>query len=84
MEGLPKKEEEKEGIIEKPTVEDPKQIAFLKKQWKKYENLTAKDIGDNLWIIGLKFLLKGVMVFILILLSPFILMILIFTLLVAA
>jgi hypothetical protein len=83
MEELPKKEEQVEQVGEEPTIEQPKQIAFLKKQWKKYQNLTAKSVEDNLWIIGMKFFLKGIMVLILILMSPFILVILMFTLLAA-
>ena len=73
-------EESLKKVDEEPTVEQPKQITFLKTQWKKYQNLTAKSTEDNLWIIGFKFFLKGIMVLILILLSPFILLILMITL----
>jgi hypothetical protein len=68
---------------DKPTFETPASVAFMKRQYAKFEKLTAKNISDNVWIIGFKWFLKGMMVFILILMSPFILFAIIFSLILA-
>jgi hypothetical protein len=83
MEELPNDKEAVEETIEKVTIEQPKSIAFMKAKWASFQNLTAKDASDNLWLIGFKFFLKGIMVLILILMSPFILFIITVSLLVA-
>lgn len=63
--------------------EEPASITWLKEQYNYFEAITTKDRSDNIWLIALKFLLKGIMILILIILSPFILFIIIFSLLVA-
>jgi hypothetical protein len=68
---------------EKETFETPASVAFMKRQYAKFQGITAKNISDNLWIIGLKWFLKGIMVLILIIMSPFILFVIIFSLLIA-
>lgn len=68
---------------DKTPFETPASVAWMKRQYGKFERLTAKNISDNLWIIGLKWFLKGMMVFILILMSPFILFAIIFSLILA-
>lgn len=83
MEESPNDEEAIEKTIEKPTVEQPKFVAFMKAKWVSFQKFTAKDASDNLWLVGFKLFLKGIMVLILILLSPFILFILIMSFLVA-
>lgn len=83
MEESPNDKETVEKTAEKTTVEVPKSIAFMKAKWASFQNLTAKDTSDNLWLIGFKLFLKGIMVLILILMSPFILFIITVSLLVA-
>lgn len=68
---------------DKSTFETPASVAFMKRQYAKFQKLTSKNISDNVWIIGLKWLLKGIMVLILIVMSPFILFVIIFSLLIA-
>lgn len=63
--------------------EEPKSVTWLKRQYQHIQSLTAKDVSDNIWLIALKLLLKGIMIIILIALSPFVLIILMFTLLAA-
>ena len=63
--------------------EEPSSVTWFKKQYTRFQALTAKEVSDNIWLIGLKLLLKGIMILILIILSPFILLILGFTLLAA-
>lgn len=77
--------EEQENHPQKQTetFETPASLTWMKAQYAKFQALTAKDISDNMWLIGLKFLLKGIMVFILILMSPFILFFIVFSLLIA-
>ena len=59
-------------------------INWLKKQYQHYQKFTQRGIADSVWLIALKYLIKGMMVLILILLSPFILFFLLFSLLIAA
>jgi hypothetical protein len=63
--------------------EGPASVTWMKRQYTKIQGLTTQKISDNLWVIGLKWFLKGVMVLILILMSPFILIILLFSLMIA-
>lgn len=63
--------------------EVPTSVTWLKRQYAKIQGLTTQKISDNLWIIGLKWFLKGIVVLILILMSPFILIILLFSLMIA-
>lgn len=77
--------ENSEEFVEKKSVdfEEPASITWLKVQYNRLQALTTKDVSDNVWLIVLKYVLKGIMILILIILSPFILMILLFTLLAA-
>ena len=68
---------------EKPDFETPALVTWMKEQYRKFQELTAKDVSDNVWLIGLKFLFKGIMVLILIIMSPFILFMIIFSLMIA-
>lgn len=77
------KEEITEKEVEPKTINESKTIALIKANWTKFQNFTTKEASDNLWVIGFKLCLKGIMVLILILLSPLILTILIFSFLVA-
>ena len=61
-----------------------KTVNWLKKQYKYYQKFTQKGISDSVWLIALKYLIKGIMVLILIILSPFILFFILFSLLIAA
>ena len=61
-----------------------KAVNWLKKQYQYYQKFTQKGISDSVWLIALKYLIKGMMVLILIILSPFILFFLLFSLLIAA
>jgi len=72
-----------EKEVEPKSINASKSIALIKANWAKFQNFTTKEASDNLWIIGFKLFLKGIMVLILILLSPLILTILIFSFLVA-
>jgi len=81
MEELPIEETKADKELEQPTVETPKSIAAMKTQWAKFQNLTAKNASDNLWLIGMKYFLKGIMVLILILLSPIFLLVMTITIL---
>jgi hypothetical protein len=68
---------------DKETFETPASVAFMKGQYAKFQQLTAGNILDNIWIVGLKWFLKGIMVLILIIMSPFILIVLLFSLMIA-
>lgn len=83
MQKSPQDEEQIEKEIEQSRVEEPKSVTFLKKQWQSFESITTKSTDDNLWIGGFKLLLKAIMILFLILMSPFILLIIILSLLVA-
>jgi|GEM_PF-4616622 hypothetical protein len=63
--------------------EAPASITWMKQRYAKIQGLTTQKISDNLWVIGLKWFLKGIMVLILILISPFILIVLLFSLMIA-
>ncbi|MFK7951075.1 MAG: hypothetical protein AB8G11_26075 [Saprospiraceae bacterium] len=66
-----------------PDFEEPASITWLKEQYNRIQTLTAKNISDNIWLIALKFIIKGFMILILIILSPFILFFLLLSLLIA-
>ncbi len=66
---------------DKPEI--PVSIHWLQRQYTDYQQLTTQKISDNLWIIGLKWFLKGIMILILIIMSPFILLVIIFSLFMA-
>lgn len=83
MQDLPQDEEKAEKETEQPTVEELKSLTFLKTQWQVFESVTTKKADDNLWIFGFKLLLKAIMILFLILMSPFILLIIMLSLLVA-
>ena len=75
-----------EGLPQEIVQEDfetPASVTWMKQQYAKIQGLTTQNISDNLWIIGLKWFFKGIMVLILILMSPFILVVLLFSLMVA-
>lgn len=61
----------------------PPSVTWMKQKYAKFQQLTSKNISDNLWIIALKWILKGIMVFILIIMSPFILFVILFSLMIA-
>lgn len=63
--------------------EGPASVTWMKQRYAKIQGLTTQKISDNLWVIGLKWFLKGIMVLILILISPFILIVLLFSLMIA-
>lgn len=77
--------ENNEGLVEESIVEfeEPTSVSWLKNQYRRFQELTAKDVSDNVWLIALKFAMKGFMILILIILSPFILFFLLLSLLVA-
>lgn len=74
-----------ENLTEKKVFdfEEPAAITWLKEQYSYFQSLTAKNVSDNMWLIGFKFFLKAIMVLILIIMSPFILFFILFSLLIA-
>ena len=77
------KNEELPKITPKTDFETPAAITWLRRQYAKFQGFTTKSVSDNLWVIGLKLFLKGIMVLILIIMSPFILFVIIFSLMIA-
>lgn len=82
-EELPNKTPETQLKEENEGFEVPASITWMKSQYAKFQKLTTKDVSDNVWLIGLKFFLKGIMVLILIIMSPFILFMIVFSLMIA-
>ena len=59
---IPVKKDEKP---KHPVVEKIKQITAF------FQELTSKEETDNIWVLGVKYFFKGILILILILLSPF-------------
>lgn len=76
MKELPTEKNKVTESLEESKNKTPKSIAVIKTQWLNFQNLTAKKASDSLFLIGFKLFLKAIMVLILILMSPFILVIL--------
>lgn len=84
-ENEPQEIEQNDNLLEKekPNFETPASVAWMKRQYARFQTITAKDVSDNMWLIGLKLFLKGIMILILIIMSPFILFVIMFSLMVA-
>lgn len=56
---------------------------WIKRQIRFFKDLTAKKEEDNLWLTGIKYFFQGIMVLVLIALSPFALIAIIISAMVA-
>jgi hypothetical protein len=67
---------------EKQPITDPT-VLKIKEKYDKYKSITERKATDNLWLAGLKLFLHGLVILLLILLSPFAIIAIIFSLILA-